>query len=408
MSSSLTKTFFFVSLVLLSVSCKVTTIHSINIVKEANISWESKEPCIVQYSGRKSSVDIPGMIKCRGGFSSKYLKHSYSLELNSKIRIGSLRKDDDFILNANYIDKTFMRHKICFDLFREMNPQKNLAAECAYANLSINGDFKGLYVVMEEINASLLKLDKSDTLAMLFKDPPVFEIGRLPVPQDSLNYYQQKYPKLNISDKTYYIEQFRDFLFNSGDTEFAHHIEEWVDIENVLDWHLMLLLSNNSDGIMKNFYLYKVDSKTPFRFAIWDYDHCFGRDGDNELNMMERELDCNRSVLLRRLMEIVETNYCERLKMRYLELRKRNIISTEHFSLMINRNDRIISKEVSKNSARWPVDDKWYYDDNEYSQELGVMLSYIKMRIARLDETFSKSFMNATEAVNFQAPPSTL
>lgn len=159
---------------------------------------------------------------------------------------------------------------------------------------------------------------------------------------------------------------------------------------------------------MKNFYLYKVDSKTPFRFAIWDYDHCFGRDGDNELNMMERELDCNRSVLLRRLMEIVETNYCERLKMRYLELRKRNIISTEHFSLMINRNDRIISKEVSKNSARWPVDDKWYYDDNDYSQELGVMLSYIKMRIARLDETFSKSFMNATEAVNFQAPPSTL
>ncbi len=49
----------------------------------------------------------------------------------------------------------------------------------------------------------------------------------------------------------------------------------------------MLLLSNNGDGVMKNFLLYKIDSNTPFRIALWDYDHSFGRDGDNELNLME-------------------------------------------------------------------------------------------------------------------------
>ena len=33
---------------------------------------------------------------------------------------------------------------------------------------------------------------------------------------------------------------------------------------------IILLFTNNADGIMKNFYLYKLDKNTPFRFAIWD------------------------------------------------------------------------------------------------------------------------------------------
>jgi hypothetical protein len=255
---------------------------------------------------------------------------------------------------------------------------------------------------------SLVKLKKADSLAMLFKDPPIFYIGSLPLAQDSSNYYQQKFPKISLSDKTYYIEQFKDFLFNSSDRVFAGSIETWVDIESVIDWHIMLLVSNNSDGILKNFYLYKVDSNTPFRFAIWDNDHCFGRDGDNELNMMERELDCNRSILLKRLMEIRETNYPERLKQRYLKLRKRNIVSVEHFKSLIDQNDRIIGKEITMNSDKWPVNDKWYFDDNDYTQELDVMLSYIRMRIEKLDNTFSQPEPIASETVNPPAPPSTL
>ena len=46
--------------------------------------------------------------------------------------------------------------------------------------------------------------------------------------------------------------------------------------------HLLLYLSNGGDGITKNFYIYKMDEETPFRIALWDCDHSFGRDGDNE------------------------------------------------------------------------------------------------------------------------------
>ena len=45
---------------------------------------------------------------------------------------------------------------------------------------------------MEEINASMIGLNKNDTMAVLYKDPPIFREVRLTYVQDSFNYYQQK------------------------------------------------------------------------------------------------------------------------------------------------------------------------------------------------------------------------
>ncbi len=369
-----------------AVSCRKEAIPSMNIIKESPIGWDTKESCLVVYSKGSSTDTLKAAIKCRGGMSSRYDKHSFSLELGKKYKFHNLPYDDDWVLNANYIDKTFMRHKICYDLFREMNPA-NVASPCSYVNLNINDNYAGLYVIMQEINAKSAELDKKDPRSMLFKDPPVFYKERLKNVQDSLNYYQQKFPKIHDKDQTEYIERFKDFLFNSSDSEFINGISKWIDIKNVIDWHLLLLFTNNSDGIMKNFYLYKKDEATPFRIAIWDYDHSFGRDGDNELNL-NNELNFERSILLKRLMNIAGSVYPERLKNRWKELRKKNIISLENFKSHVNRNDEIIKKVITRNFKKWPVDDKWYYDANSYDQEIELMICFVEQRIRYLDGFF--------------------
>ncbi len=361
-------------------SCKQEGLPSIEIRKEGTIGWVEKEACTIVYSDTKNTDELPGKIKCRGGMSSKYYKHSFSLELEEKYSFANLPNDDDWIINANYIDKTFMRHKISYDLFREMNA-KNVASKSTYVNVKINDQYEGLYVLMEKVNAGMIGLNKRDTFAMLFKDPPVFGKKPLAYVKDSSNYYQQKFPKIDVSDKTYYIEEFKNFIFNSSDSAFAQNISNWVDIENVIDWHIILLFSNNSDGILKNFYLYKLDKNTPFRFAIWDYDHSFGRDGDNERNMMERELDCNISVLFERLSSISDTGYLPRLQKRWFELRENKTISIENFEKHIAENDNIIRNEVLKNISKWPTDSKWYYDDNNYIQELNLMRDFVKSEL---------------------------
>ncbi len=369
-------------------SCREEKTPTLNIKKDGAIGWKEKEQCKIVYLDSEKNDELIGKIKCRGGISKKYYKHSFSLELKDKYSFSELPYDDDWIINANYIDKTFMRHKISYDLFREMNPE-NIASKSNYVNLMINDEYKGLYVLMEEINASMIGLNKRDTMAVLFKDPPIFRKERLNYVQDSLNYYQQKYPKISKSDKTYYIEDFKDFLFKTSDKEFAKKIDTWVDLSNVIDWHIILLFSNNGDGIMKNFYLYKLDEKTPFRFAIWDYDHSFGRDGDNERNLMERELDCNKAILLERLSNISGIGYLSRLKKRWFELREKSVISNENFEKLILSNDNLIKKEVDKNFQKWVLNSKWYYDDNGYNEELNLMRDFVKIRINQLDKYFN-------------------
>lgn len=385
-SQTILKTAVIACTVFLVVSCRNTDLPSINILKETHLSWDKKEPCKVVYSDKSTDDTLQAVIKLRGGSSSSFDKHSFTLELDKKYKFGDLPEDDDWILNAGYIDKTFMRHKVCYDIFRQMN-SRNVASESSFINLSINNDYEGLYILMEEINAKSAGLDKSDSLSMIFKDPPVFYREKLKNVKDSLNYYHQKFPKIYNKDNRGYMEHFKDFLFNAPDSEFVKNIARWVDIENVMDWHILLLFSNNSDGIMKNFFLYKIDSDTPFRLAIWDYDHSFGRDGDNELNP-DNELDCNRSVLLKRLLNIRETGYSEKIKKRWKELRESQIISAENFRSHIERNDRIIRSELEKNFAKWPVDSKWYYDANTYSMEIELMVSYAIKRIEKLDQYF--------------------
>lgn len=375
-------------IVTMTISCKNESIPSLNIKRDGAIGWKEKEPCTITYSDAENMDELSGKIKYRGGISSKYYKHSFSLELEEKYTFANLPHDDDWIINANYIDKTFMRHKISYDLFKEMN-SGNVASKSTFTNVSINDNYEGLYVLMEEINGSMVGLNKSDTMAMLFKDPPIFRKERLTYVQDSLNYYYQKFPNINVSDKTYYIEKFKNFLFYSSDSDFAREVSAWVDMENVIDWHIILLFSNNGDGIMKNFYLYKLNRNTPFRFAIWDYDHSFGRDGDNEHNLMEHELDCNRAILLERLSKISDVGYLDKLKNRWFELRNQNIISIENFEKHIVDNDKALNKEVNKNFERWPLNSKWYFDDNGYKQELDLMRDFVKIRINQLDEYFN-------------------
>ncbi len=362
---------------------------SINIQNKNGIEWETKNRCTLIYKDDSTEVQLVGRIKYRGGISVKYEKRSYALELENDFGLAGIAVDDDWIINAGYVDKTFMRHKISYDLFREMSPL-NKASKCSYIELFVDDKYEGLYVLMEEVNAGMLGLNKGDPMAMLFKGPPIFHEEKVPAVQDSLNYFQQKYPKIKYASKAQYITDFKDFLFYSSDDEFISGIEEWVDFNSFIDWQLILLLSNNGDGLMKNFYLYKLNSTTPFRIAIWDYDHSYGRDGDNEYNMLERNINCDRAILFKRLMDLQETGYTKRLISRWNELRTQGIFSEENFESHISRNDSILRLGLEANFKRWPIDSDWYFDDNDYKEEVEIMQKYISLRIPQLDRYFEE------------------
>jgi hypothetical protein len=379
---------FFLSVLAFSCKNKNNELPFLHIITENEIGWDKKEGCMVDYISGKDSLRFIGKIHCRGGNSSRYGKHSFALKSDVGISIAGLPKEKEWVLNASFIDKTFMRHKINYDLFMEMNPQ-NIAPATRYVNVKINNEYYGFYLLKERLSAGSLGLKKKDSLAMIFKEPPVFHHIKPTAVQDSLNYYQQKFPKKIKSDKSYYLEQFRNFLTESSDEKFSSEINQWIELKNIIDWHLLLLFSNNDDGVVKNFYLYKTDSKTPFRVAIWDYDHSFGRDGDNELNLMERNVRLDESILFSRLMES-SSHYKKQLKDRWFGLRENDVFTLKNINRHIQRNNLIVEKELLKNHQRWQHEDFWYADQNDYKKEIKLIQDFVKMRIKHLDEYFKE------------------
>lgn len=379
------RSLYYILLFTIFISCtykdEVTDVY---ITTHEQIKWEEKIPCVFKFSDGISDHNLIGEIKFRGGMSSRYEKHSYSLKLDEAFPVVGLPKGKKWIINANYIDKTFMRHKLSFDLFRQMS-SNNHAPRCRYVNMFRNETYFGLYVLMERMDKRRLKLNTNDKQAMIFKDVPVFRNDT----SGLMKYEFQKYPD---ESKWIHIEAFRNFLKDAPKEVFVEKIDELIDIENVIDWQLLLYFTNNGDGLLKNFYLYKVDSSTPFRIAIWDYDHSFGRDGDNELNMLENTVGFERSLLFSRLMK--DKRYMDKLEERWGELRQSGVFSRNNFKNMVDENHAVIQSHIKRNFDRWSVDEKWYYDSNTYKMELDTMLKFVDMNLDTLDRVFNYSSQN--------------
>jgi spore coat protein CotH len=175
----------------------------------------------------------------------------------------------------------------------------------------------------------------------------------------------------------------------SDDTTFVNEIESWINLNSVVDWHLLLLFTNNGDGLLKNFFLYKQSVETPFSIALWDYDHAFGRDGDNELNMRMDAVDANRNVMLRRLMKLNVQEYNSKLSARYFALRGK-IFTAENISEMMEENKKSIEPYIEQNFAKWPVTSEFYKDSSDFYFELNLMQEYVEKKMKYLDEYFSK------------------
>ena len=93
-------------------------------------------------------------IEYRGSSSQSFPKKAYALETqdsignNNNVSLLGMPIENDWILYAPSSDKSLMRNFLTFDLGRKMG---NYSPRTVYCELVINGDYKGIYILMEKI-----------------------------------------------------------------------------------------------------------------------------------------------------------------------------------------------------------------------------------------------------------------
>jgi len=357
-------------------------------IEEEEIPIDDEIPCNLVFIENEDSIIATGKIGRRGGISIVYNKHSYKIDLKGDYPIAGLPADDDWILNANHIDKSFMRHTLSYELFKKMNPANNIATNWKYVEVYLNQQYTGLYVLMERLDRSTLMIEKPDTAACIYKEPPLFRDNWDEfVEQDPSNYHRQTYPDIEDFDKTGYLHALRNFILNTSDTLFSEKIDTIFDIDNIIDWHLLLLYSNNGDGILKNFYLYRKSKNALAQIAPWDYDHSFGRYGEGSLNL-DKPVRPERANLLNRLLKF--DWYTTKLKKRWLQLNDEQILGVVPVSKMIDEYAAEINLLVERNFEVWSIGGWPHKDDNNLSEEIEVMKQYLNIRQGQLETYFNE------------------
>jgi CotH kinase protein len=136
----------FIIVLLIGFSCDTPSqpLPEIHVLSKKQINSKEKTDCVFKYVNNEESFFIPGRVRQRGGSSISFPKWNLSINLAHKLPLGQLPNDDDFILSACYADKTFMRHKLAYDLFLQMN-QNNVAPKSTYVVVYLKGDYQGLY-----------------------------------------------------------------------------------------------------------------------------------------------------------------------------------------------------------------------------------------------------------------------
>lgn len=329
--------------------------------------------------------------KARGGGNADFPKRNFSLELDSKIPFCGLKKDDDWILNASFREKSFIRHSLSFDLFRQMN-SNHIAPHTSHLEVYRNFKYNGLYVVIEKLDAKRLGIKKNDNTAFAFKEPPILLhpdtfLNSNPRRDDDINH--QIFPNIDKVNKNHLMDSLRNFIHLSSDVQFNEKIFEYFEMNEIIDWHLLLLFTHNGDGVVKGFILFKPKEQSKYRIAIWDYDHTFGRDTDGERHY-PGIIDWKRSPLFKRLMENNTKGYRDKLIRRYKELKANNAFDSNRLISQVDQYSKQLYSHAKLNESKWTVNHPIFYDSANFEDEIQLIKSWIPEQLDSLDRMFER------------------
>lgn len=328
---------------------------------------------------------LKAAVKYRGASSLGYPKKSFAFALEAPASFLGMRKHRHWILNAAYIDRSLMRHKLAYDLFRSLSaPQRpRYAAGSRFVELHLNEQYHGLYLLMERVDRDLLRLEPfvpdDATHAALYKafshDAGFFNTTHAG--------FEQKHP--DPGERAFWqpLDALLGLIVTTPTAQLPAALAPHLDLDNTIDFHLLVLLTSNADGITKNFYLGRPrpggGERGRFFFVPWDYDGTFGR------NYNARPLPHDiwfSNPLFERLLR--DRAYRQRFAGRWQELRQKqfSVATVQH---MIEANAQEISAAMKRNLARWPTRGAPYPDRVSFEEDIAQMKAYLSARLSWLD-----------------------
>lgn len=386
------------------------------------------------YNGYDGNIGI----EFRGNSTQSFDKKSYGIELrddNGEDQNASLLgmpEEEDWILYGSPIDKSHLRNVMTFELWRKMG---YWASHTRYCELVIDGEYQGIYMLMEKIKRDKNRLN----IAKLTQDETEGDdltggyIIRMDWPEgegwfsqyNSLEgdqlYFQYYYPKSNeiVNSQQQYIQQylttFEDALYGHNFTNTkGESYTDFIDLNTFVDLFIINELSRSVDAYKLSSFLHKdKDSKDGRLKAgpIWDFNLAYGNTvycgatSTNGWTYMQDDPGCDDLYLMplwwERLME--DCTFRNTLYSRW-EMLRQDFLNEAFLFPFIDQQVTQLGEAIDRNFERWDYLGENMWDEpfpvlESHAQEIARLKDWLKNRISWLDRQLSGECL--TTATNF-------
>ncbi|MBG0860773.1 MAG: CotH kinase family protein [Bacteroidales bacterium] len=246
------------------------------------------------YSG-KTGIEI------RGRYSASLPQKPYGIETrdetgaNLDTALLGMPSENDWILLANYNDKTFLRNFLAFELFRQMG---HYAPRSRFCEVVVNNDYQGIYLLTEKIKVdknrvdiAKLNPDENDgddiTGGYMFKNDyftandswvSKYSPVNKPGAQVRFVYYDPEPDELTYQQKDYisgFVDAFENILYSPEFADRQTGYSAYIDVNSFADYFIIGEISRNVDAYKKSRFYYKDKDSKDGRIhsgPVWDYD----------------------------------------------------------------------------------------------------------------------------------------
>ena len=321
-----------------------------------------------------------------------------------KSKLLSMRKGKKWALKAVHIDKSMIRDALSFELAR---PWMEFVPQQRFCEVIIDGIYRGIYALSEQITADRLKIEKPGESGDALTGGYLLQIDRREKEGAYLSKYwdvgyRYEYPdseKISSSQREYVnhlIDEIESSMLVKPELKFA----DYIDIYSMIDCQLVVEFSCNTDSYNQSTFFYKtVDSNdSRIKFCVWDFDLAYGN--GSKTNFIKPNIWVYNSYDSRRFwwteaMENVE--YSEMVRQRWRQYRQTNF-SNEHIEQIIDSltNVLTVGGAERRNSDAWII---WHgtdwrgpnkicaekYLSTSYDEEIEFVKEWIKRRLYFMD-----------------------
>ncbi|MGE5315268.1 MAG: CotH kinase family protein [Acidobacteriota bacterium] len=372
------------------------------------------------------------MIEVRGSSSQQFDKKQYgfstvdSAGADLDVPLAGFPSEHSWILSAQFNDKSLVRDAVTFLSAREMG---RYASRVKYCELVLNGDYKGIYILMEKIKrgksrVNITKMGAADTSGDALTGGYIFKTDKADKASDQgwdatfppfsngtakRFMYQYEYPdpeEMSAAQKQYlqsYVRSFETVMIGLDYADPVAGYPSVIDVGSFADMVILNELSRNVDGYRLSTFFYKDrDSKNKKLYAgpLWDYG--LGYANCNYYSAFESsgwQIDVLTSdpAFLRsdafqapfwwkRLW--ADPAFKKAVARRWSALRT-GVLSQSRVFAKIDSISSVITEARVRNFERWRIIGTWvwpnYYVSTSYEDEIAYMKGWMTKRFAWMD-----------------------